>query len=70
MAEVYLTSLVDRNLALSTRVCDVVSAGVNKITIEHRFNPKKLDRLFKSHGVFDCWTRKSERLLLPEDVGK
>jgi hypothetical protein len=69
MAEVYLISLVDRNLALATRVCDVVSAGVNKISPEHRFNPKKLERVFKSHGVFDCWTRKPERLLLPEDVG-
>jgi hypothetical protein len=70
MAEVCLLSLVDRNLALATRVCDIVSAGVDKITSEHRFNPKKLERLFKSHQVFDCWTQKPERLLLPEDVSK
>ena len=68
MAEVYLISRVERSLPLACQICDVVSAGAKKITSDQKLNPKKLERLFKNHGILNCWPQKPERLLLPEDA--
>lgn len=69
MAEIYLFSLVDKENALASRVCDVVSAGISEITAEQKLNPRKLERLFKAHEIPErCWPQKPERLLVPEDV--
>ena len=68
MAEVYLISRVERSLPLAVQVCDVVSAGAEKISSDQKLNPKKLERLFKNHGILNCWPQKPERVLLPEDA--
>jgi hypothetical protein len=68
MAEVYLISCVGKSLPLACQICDVVSAGVKKITSDQKLNPKKLERLFKNHNIFNCWPQKPERILLPEDA--
>jgi len=38
------------------------------VTLEQKMNPKKLERLFKAHGILESWPQKPERLLVPEDV--
>lgn len=68
MAEVYLFSRVEKNVALSLRVNDVVSAGVAKVRSDQKLNPKKLERLFRKLDITHCWPQKQERLLVPEDV--
>jgi hypothetical protein len=68
MAEVYLVSLLEKSLALACHVCDVVSAGVERISSDQKLNPRKLERLFKNHGILNCWPQKPERLLVPEDA--
>lgn len=68
MAEVYLVSQVEKSLALACQICDVVSAGVARISPDQKLNPRKLERLFKNHGILNCWPQKPERLLLPEDA--
>jgi hypothetical protein len=68
MAEVYLFSRVEKSIALSRRVNDVVSAGVSKVKPDQKLKPKKLERLFRNHDIVQCWPQKPERLLVPEDV--
>jgi hypothetical protein len=68
MAEVYLASLVHKNLALARQLSDVVSAGISEISPEQKLNPRKLKRLFTNHDILNSWAQNSERLLLPEDV--
>jgi len=68
MAEVYLISRVEKSLALACQICDVVSAGVARISPDQKLNPRKLERLFKNRGILNCWPQKPERLLLPEDA--
>ena len=68
MAEVYLLSRTEKNLALACKLCDVVSAGVRKTSSDQKLNPMKLERLFKRHDISHCWPQKPERLLSPEDA--
>ncbi len=68
MAEVYLFSRVEKSIALSRKVNDVVSAGVTKVKADQKLNPKKLERLFRNLDIIQCWPQKPERLLVPEDV--
>jgi hypothetical protein len=68
MAEVYLFSRVEKSIALSRRVNDVVSAGVSKVKPDQKLKPKKLERLFRNLDIVQCWPQKPERLLVPEDV--
>lgn len=68
MAEVYLISRVEKSLALACQICDVVSAGVERISPDQKLNPRKLERLFKNHAMLNCWPQKPERLLIPEDA--
>ncbi len=68
MAEVYLCSVLEKSLELSSRLNDVVSAGVTKVTPDQKLQPTKLERLFKTNKILHCWPQKPERLLLPEDA--
>ncbi|KAL9115515.1 MAG: hypothetical protein Q9227_000836 [Pyrenula ochraceoflavens] len=68
MAQVYLDSLITKSLALANKACDNVSAGICPRAATDRFNPKKLERLFKNHDILSCWPKKPQRVLLPEDV--
>jgi hypothetical protein len=68
MAEVYLLSLIGTNLALSCLIFDVVSVGVHPLQSNRKYNPKKLERLFKDNNISQYWPRKSERTLVAEDI--
>ena len=68
MAEVYLATIISKDLTLASRICDVVSAGISPITPDQKLNPKKLERLFKTHDMLKSWPQKQERRLAPEDV--
>jgi hypothetical protein len=68
MAEVYLLSLIGTNLALSCLIFDVVSVGIHPLQSNRKYNPKKLERLFKDNNISQYWPRKGERTLVAEDI--